>query len=66
MINLDDYTVNESNVIDEQIVISDSNCETINKGCDCFDYYRCCDCGGNNCGCLGCFSCNACDVCKGE
>ena len=41
-------------------------CETIHKGCDCFDYYRCCDCGGNDCGCLGCFSCNACDVCKGE
>lgn len=50
----------------EQKVNYDGDCETIYKGCDCFDYYRCCDCGGNNCGCLGCFSCNACDVCKGE
>lgn len=30
----------------------------------CGDYYNCCDCGGENCGCGYCFSCQACDYCK--
>jgi len=29
----------------------------------CEDYYNCCDCGGNDCGCRYCWSCNACEFC---
>lgn len=32
----------------------------------CHDYYDCCDCGGNDCGCQRCFTCNACDHCLDE
>lgn len=34
---------------------------TCNNGCS--SLYDCCDCGGNECGCLYCWSCNACEVC---
>ena len=30
----------------------------------CGDYYNCCNCGGENCGCTYCFSCNACEYCQ--
>lgn len=34
-------------------------------GCkkSCSDIYNCCDCGGDNCGCIYCWSCNACESC---
>jgi hypothetical protein len=32
----------------------------------CEDYFDCCDCGGNDCGCAYCWSCNACEDCLGE
>ncbi len=32
----------------------------------CGNYYNCCNCGGNNCGCAYCFSCNACEACKDD
>jgi hypothetical protein len=28
------------------------------------EYYDCCDCGGNNCGCGGCYSCHVCEDCR--
>jgi len=30
----------------------------------CHDYFNCCDCGGENCGCRYCFSCRACEYCR--
>ena len=30
----------------------------------CSDFFNCCDCGGNDCGCGYCWSCKACDNCK--
>lgn len=35
-------------------------------GLTCEDLFDCCDCGGNDCGCIYCWSCNACDHCKSE
>ena len=32
--------------------------------CYCDDYYDCCHCGGNDCGCAYCYSCNACEYCS--
>lgn len=32
----------------------------------CEDFYDCCDCGGNDCGCAYCWSCNACEECLSE
>ena len=32
----------------------------------CSNLYNCCNCGGNNCGCIYCFSCRACEVCMTE
>jgi hypothetical protein len=32
----------------------------------CEEYFTCCDCGGNDCGCAYCWSCGACEACQGE
>lgn len=29
----------------------------------CEEILTCCDCGGNDCGCIYCWSCNACEDC---
>lgn len=33
------------------------------RDCNCEQIYNCCDCGGNDCGCVYCWSCNACEAC---
>ena len=46
-----------------------NKCEGYSHGGDsvqCEDYFDCCDCGGNECGCAYCFSCNACDFCLND
>jgi hypothetical protein len=45
--------------------ILNNSCEQLDDhGKTCSDFYDCCDCGDNDCGCIYCFSCNACDFCK--
>lgn len=44
---------------------TEPTCERVLEGSriDCDGMYNCCDCGGNDCGCMYCWSCNACDTC---
>ena len=38
-------------------------CEYKSNEGTCEDWYNCCDCGGEECGCGYCWTCNACDHC---
>lgn len=53
----------------EQVNTMENQCEFIgeyqghNNKKTCTALFNCCDCGGNECGCIECFSCNACEYC---
>ncbi|EKO3607081.1 hypothetical protein M6C35_001989 [Vibrio metschnikovii] len=47
-------------------ILNDMCEEMDNSGRGCSEFYNCCDCGGNQCGCAYCFSCRACDHCLAD
>lgn len=41
------------------------DCEFLDGGATCQNFFDCCDCGGEECGCAYCWTCNACEACRG-